>query len=308
MRQISVRPNLFVVGAMKSGTSSLHSYLAEHPSVFMCQPKEPCYFVEPSQLDWPAIERLGLGGHEERYLALFRDAGDAVVVGESSTLYTKAPKISGVPERIARFSPGARIVYLMRDPVERTVSHYWHAVRDRKETRPLLTALRDDPHYLDVSHYAFQIRRYVELFGRERVHLLTLETMRDQPQEKVSELLAWLGVNPDLVPEDLRRRRNVTPRRFQRPRGSGRLDRFRYSRVWESFGSHVPGILRSLGRRMALRDVHPKQAPGLPEVVDFLRPIQLCQTEALEGLTGRRFPEWRILHGGGLPASSDRGF
>ena len=113
------RPNLFIIGAMKSGTSSLHAYLGTHPSVFMCEPKEPGYFVEQLNL------KRGRGW----YSKLFHGAEGASIRGESSTEYTKAPMYGGVPQRLAEFNPQAKIIYLMRDPIERSISHYWHMVR-----------------------------------------------------------------------------------------------------------------------------------------------------------------------------------
>ena len=109
------RPNFFIIGAMKSGTSSLHSYLETHPSVFMCHPKEPCYFVDPDQLqpEWPELWRRGYWKDEKNYLKLFEGAGNAKIIGEASTDYTKLNLFTGVPERIASFCPDARFVYIM---------------------------------------------------------------------------------------------------------------------------------------------------------------------------------------------------
>ena len=141
-------PNLFIIGAMKSGTSLIHSYLNAHPSFFMCEPKESCYFVHPAQLDCPNIKKLELWKSEEHYLELFQSANTVEIIGEASTLYAKLPRITGVPERIAQFNPDARSIYVMRDPIERAISHYWHdgrggnehflsiTTRTNSETRP----------------------------------------------------------------------------------------------------------------------------------------------------------------------------
>ena len=74
---MSRRPNLFIVGAMKSGSSTLHAYLGEHPEIFMSEPKEPCYFVELDDLESPArevVEGWGFWRSEDAYLALFEGA------------------------------------------------------------------------------------------------------------------------------------------------------------------------------------------------------------------------------------------
>jgi len=144
------KPNLFVIGAMKPGTTYLNKLLGAHPSIFMCSPEEPSYFVDQKQLRrlWPEAWDLGFWRSEDYYLRLFQSSGDAVVVGEASTNYTKRPLVYGVPERIHRFNPDSRFIYLLRDPNQRTISHYWHMVRFGAERRPMLEAIRTEPQYL----------------------------------------------------------------------------------------------------------------------------------------------------------------
>src|SRR5260370_32298000 len=115
------KPNFFIIGAMKAGTSSLHSYLGNHPAVFMCTPKEPAFFQNHRPEDPSRPYKHDLNA----YLALFADAGDRPIVGESTTDYTKLPKWPGVTEWILAFNPDARFLYIMRDPIHRTLSHYW---------------------------------------------------------------------------------------------------------------------------------------------------------------------------------------
>ena len=282
------RPNLFIIGAMKSGTTSLHSYLRPHPQVFMSQLKEPGYFVE--ELHWNRGEAW--------YLNLVRDAGDAAVIGESTTDYTKYPKYGGVPERIARFNPEARFIYIMRDPVERTISHYWHAVRHRLrlERRDLLTAVREEPHYRDVSHYAMQLERYIRIFGQERILAVTFEEMNAQPDTLVTSIFRWLGVDSNFVPPNLDERSNVTPKSIRRIRGRGLLHEFRHTALWNAVGRWVPPSVRQVGKRLAVERVDRTQQ-GTAEAIAYLRPIQADQTRKLAELLGREFPEWKTVHG-----------
>src|SRR4029079_5991817 len=103
---------------------------------------------------------------------------------------------SGVPQRIAEFNPEARFVYIMRDPVERTISHYWHAVRYQMECRNMLTAIRENDHFRHVSHYAAQLVSYFEVFGKYPVFSLALEEIVAHPQSVIRRLLDWLGLDP----------------------------------------------------------------------------------------------------------------
>ena len=112
-------PSFLVIGAMKAGTTSLYHYLHAHPQVFMPSIKELDFFVAGG--NW------GRGLHW--YQKQFAGAGPgAVAVGEASTMYTKYPSVDGVPERIAAHLPEVRLVYVVRDPIDRIRSHYRHRV------------------------------------------------------------------------------------------------------------------------------------------------------------------------------------
>ena len=280
------RPNLFIIGAMKAGTTSLHSYLDSHPQVFMCRPKEPMFFSRQENLE----------KGEEWYLDLFSSAGEALIIGESSTEYTKTPVFSGVARRIAKFNPEARFIYIMRDPIERTISHYWLMVRTMGERRDMLEAIINDPHYMDVSHYAMQLAPYLELFARDKIAALTLENLRTNTSEVLCNLFEWLGVDSSHDPSDFKERKNVTPRYVRQDRGFRFFSAFRRSPYWKAMKPLVPRPCRSIGRRLLGEEID-RTSISVDKVVDFLRPIQLEQTEALCKMLGRRFPEWTALYG-----------
>jgi hypothetical protein len=291
------KPNLFLIGAMKSGTTTLHELLACHPEIAMCEPKEPCYFVDPDQLQtlWPEMWRLGFWRDEAHYLALFEGKPGARYFGESSTDYSKHPTIDGVVERIAGFNPDARFVYVMRDPIERTLSHYWHMVEHRGEKRAPLDAIVHDPHYTEVSHYAAQLAPYIARFGRERVHALTFESLTRAPQASVQAVYAWLGVDAAFVPTQLDAAHNVTPERVRQKRsGSGALDRLRHSALWDAVGQFCPPALRRVGVALVEKKI-PRREIDTRAVIDHLRPLQQAQTRELERQLGRSFDEWNTL-------------
>jgi hypothetical protein len=179
-------PNLIVIGAMKAGTSSLYEYLRAHPQVFMSDPKELRFFVAGDG-NWDR----GLDWYERH----FDDAGDARVRGEASPRYARAPLFAGVPERMASVVPDARLVYLVRHPVERMRSHYQQLVYDGWETRPAERALREYADYLDTSRYAFQLERYLEHFDASQVLVITTEDLRDARAAALSRLAAFLEID-----------------------------------------------------------------------------------------------------------------
>jgi hypothetical protein len=292
-------PNLFLLGAMKSGTTTLHELMSVHPELSMSEPKEPCRFVDPEvlQTHWPEMWRKAYWRHEADYLTLFPDKPRARYRGESSTDYTNRPLIDGVVDRIAAYSPEARFIYIMRDPVERTISHYWHMVELRGERRLPLDAIRQEQHYVQVSHYAYQLGTYVERFGRERVYALTFEELTRDPAVAVRGVFEWLGVDACFVPDEIRGAHNVTPELVRQQRaGMGLLDRFRHSRLWDTVGPYAPPALRRLGVSMVERPVARREV-DMNAVVAHLRPLQRAQTHELEAMLGLEFPQWKTLWG-----------
>jgi hypothetical protein len=280
------RPNLFIIGAMKSGTSSLHRYLARHPQVFMCSPKEPGYFVE--ELTWSQ----GI----DWYLRLFEAAGDARIIGESSTHYTKLPVYKGVPERIAAFNPEASLVYLMRDPLRRTESHYWHQVRHHSERRDFATAVAQNRGYLAYSDYAMQLEPYFRVFGRERVYCLTFESMTADPATTVNALCRWLGLDGEVPQEALGERWNVKPEKVRQVRGFGLLNRLAHTSLWSRVAHLVPKRLRRLAGSLASQEVT-TDGKANAAILEQLRPQVAEQVQVLGRLLGRDFPEWTTLNG-----------
>jgi hypothetical protein len=291
------KPNLFIIGAMKSGTTYLAKLLEAHPHIFICRPEEPSYFVESQQLRtlYPKIWDLGYWKSEDRYLRLFEAAVTATVIGEASTNYTKLPIVRGVPEKIRKFNPDARFIYILRDPIERTISHYWHMVRYHAERRPILAAVNEDPHYRDVSHYAMQLTAFFECFDRKQIRILTFEELTRKPNEMMQDICNWLEINPLLNEPSAVRAEHVTPQIVKMATGYGMLRWLRQSRALRPVIPYVPHVIRRFGVQFAERAID-RQSIDTSEVASFLRPIQIKQTEELSRLLGRGFPEWVTLY------------
>jgi hypothetical protein len=270
---------------MKSGTTSLHHYLAAHPQVFMSEPKEPGFFVE--ELTW--------GNGLDWYLDLFQAAGSARVIGESSTHYAKLPVHQGVPERILEFNPDARFVYLMRDPLKRIVSHYWHNVRNHfleAEHRDFSKAVREFPGYLAYGDYAMQLEPWFRLFGRDRVYCMVYEELAADPAGQTDALRRWLGLDGPVPEHVFSERYNVRPDVIRKVRGSGVLNRLAHSNLWARMAPMVPKPLRRYASgSLATREVDP-ELEITEEMLAPLRPRVKVHIEALRNLLGRDFPQW----------------
>jgi hypothetical protein len=176
-------PNLVIIGGLKCGTTSLHHYLNLHPDIAMSRPKELNFFV--AELNWP----LG----REWYASHFDSA--AAVRGESSPHYTNRPRFEGVAERLAQTAPDARLIYTVRDPIDRMLSHYLHNVGGGYEDRPLEQALSDpDTAYVDRGRYFFQLEPYLERFDRDRIELVTREELKSEREATLRRVFGFLGV------------------------------------------------------------------------------------------------------------------
>lgn len=298
------KPNLFVIGAMKSGTSFLSRLLGQHPSIFIPRLEEPSYFMPSDQLRrlWPYMWDKGIWRSEDAYLRLFLPGGDAPILGEASTNYSKIPQVSGVPQRIARFTDAARFIYVMRDPIERSISHYWHMVRFNAEYRPMRTAILQDPHYLAVSHYALQLAPYFGLFGPNRIFTLTFEELTRDPDTTMRRIYRWLGVDPSAPQADAVCAENATPDIVAQPSFRGVPQRLRHFTALRLMAPYLPRATRCAAKRLTTTRVN-RNSVDTSSVVEFLRPIQQRQTEVLTEMLGRDFPEWTTLFATPAPAA-----
>lgn len=280
------RPNLFIVGAMKSGTTSLHYYLSHHPEFFMCEPKEPGYFVE--DIAWPK--------GEDWYLSLFKSADQRHRwLGESSTDYAKLPVYRGVAERIRAFNPDARIVYIMRDPFDRIVSHYWFGVRHISTgglRQDFYTACTTDPSYIAFSNYPMQIQPYLDLFGHDQVLPLLFEDLARNPQDTVRQVLQWLGVEEQPEFEIPDKAWNARPEEIVGVGGMGILNRIAHSRAWERISPLMPKPLKTVANRAALSTIDPGEEQANIERLRRELRSELAKTrEEVSDLMGRDLTE-----------------
>lgn len=183
---VGTLPNTIIIGAMKCGTTSLHDYLNLHPSVNMSRRKETNFFVHHQ--NWSK----GLGW----YRSHFPEAN--AVVGESSPNYARYPVFPGVPERMHMVVPGAKLIFCVRDPVKRMVSHYIHSYSLGRENRPLEVAFRqrENNPYLLCSSYYYQLEQYLRFYDPGQIKLVVLEDLHRDPQGTLADVFGFLGVDP----------------------------------------------------------------------------------------------------------------
>ncbi|MEM7324406.1 MAG: sulfotransferase [Actinomycetota bacterium] len=187
-RPRSTPTNGIVIGAMKSGTTTLYHDLRRFPSIDLPD-KELDFFQRPADEVTTTA-----------YRALFRsDAPDVACRLDISTTYSMWPQIPDVPERAAEVLGGeARLVYLVRDPVERAISHHHHMVARGATTLGFAEYLADDPGVIGFGRYDQQAARWTEQFGEDALLVVRLEDYASDWATVAPKILAHLGVDPDL--------------------------------------------------------------------------------------------------------------
>jgi Sulfotransferase domain len=176
-------PQFIIIGSPKAGSTTLYNYFSRHKKIFMCTPKEPNYFSHQN------VYSRGL----EWYKKLFTEAKSDHICGEASTTYSRWPEFGDVPDRIARVVPEAKMIYIMRNPIDRAYSHYGHHMR-RGVTMTFEEALERNPVYVNVSLYMMQIKQYLRFFKPEAFKFLLLDDLIEFPNESLQEVQNFLGL------------------------------------------------------------------------------------------------------------------
>jgi hypothetical protein len=181
-----------LIGAMKCGTSALHRYLDMHPEITMSRPKELNFFFGPA-----ANHRTWTAGNRSRGLRWYARhfPAHAPVRGESSPGYT-SPDHPGVAQRMAATIPAARLIYLVRDPIARALSHYRHHHAEGHERRPLAAALFDPAsQYISRGRYHERLLPFTAHFGRRQILVVAQEDLRDRRAATLRRMFAFAGVD-----------------------------------------------------------------------------------------------------------------
>jgi hypothetical protein len=277
-------PNLIVIGAMKSGTTSLHHYLSLHPEIYMSEDKEPRFFTDDAK--W----NRGVAWYE----TLFPEP--APIRGESTPDYTKIPAIRGAPQRIHSVIPDVRLIYLVRDPIERIISHYVDSYSFGRVNGTLDEELADfDCHLVNCSRYYLQLEQYLEYFNPDRILILISEELRNDRRRTLQTAFRFLGVDESFTTtdwetthyagEELRRKTRV---------GYGVLrlaEAVRGSAVRRYLPRQLMTPVHAFNALTARRIERPTMDQSLrAELAAYLR----VDVDNLERFAGRRFEEWSL--------------
>lgn len=286
---VSLYPNLITIGAMKAGTTLLHSLLGRHREIHASPVKEPNFFCRPNR------HRLRDGYH-----ALFDPAARYNL--ESSISYARAPRAPWVPAEIAAVRPDARLIYLVRDPVDRMISQHAEAIDQFREHRPLrdyLRETRDNPERpLETSLYAYQLDRFLEHFPANQIHVMVYEQLVQDPAQELRRLggfldvqgLETLGTGLPVVNSGRTKRGHNALGRFLASRAVGR---------WLATSPRVPWRLREGVKACGRIGAPPYKRDALDEetelgLIEQMRP----DVRRLEAFLGQPIDAWPRFHDG----------
>jgi hypothetical protein len=278
-------PTLFLIGAQKAGTTSLANYLDEHPSICLADPKEPHYFTN----NWK--------NGEDWYRSRYKGKESSAILLDASTSYTMArlgesEHVGGnpyfqVPERIHSMAPEARFIYMLREPVARTYSAYWHSVRNGAEKRSfeeaVINDINDNNYYLRPSNYWAQLERFLRVFPASAFLVLLFEDFKNDYSRELRRCFEFTGVDTIEVEMDRPRNQSFVPR------GLGKL--LVYSKLRGAAEKVRPLIPNSLEQRLKrmLTDRVPQMLEQQRSVLaDYFRE----PNQRIEAFLGRRIVEW----------------
>lgn len=277
---MSTLPDFLIIGATKCGTTSLHRYLTDHPQVFIHPTKELRFFTAEHHWD------RGVDWYREQ----FASVGSAKAIGEATNSYTRYPTYEGVPERIHAVLPNARLIYMIRHPVERMASHYRHRLATGIEWRDPDGAVSEDPRYVSTGLYGSQIDRYLRCFPREQILCLRLEDLKASPADTLARVCRFLDIDASPQPEFPRL--NVTADRVVVPAVLRSASRWKPAR----------GLVKAVARRIR-RSPWGERSGRADAAVFALSPAKERELEALfaqdlallSRLLDEPFPRWETL-------------
>jgi hypothetical protein len=300
-------PNFLVIGAGRSGTTSLHYYLQAHPDVYLPSVKSPSYFhCCDHQRDPDPLSRRVTANYfvpdPDEYRALFDQVRHETAVGEVSPAYLAT--VHAAP-RIAAAIPGARLVAIFRHPADRAFARFVGRRRDGLEARATFAEIVADERrqplvqdvavgtYLAAGCVSHVLQTYIDRFPREQLRLYLFDDLLHDPAGVMRDLYAFLGVDPGFVP-DTGRRHNASGGTIRNP--ALRAAWTRTARLRASVRRYVPDTIRDRVFALVTRDLEPVTLD--PALRADLTALYRFEIERLATMLGRDLSCWLASSGG----------
>jgi hypothetical protein len=283
-RRHAALPNLIIIGGLKCGTTSIHHYLGLHPEVQMSKPKELNFFVE--ELNWD----LGLEWYKGRFDDRF------AIRGESSPHYTNQPRFKGVAERIQQHCSDAKLIYMVRNPVKRVLSHWVHATGAGYEHGDIDEVLsKPDTAYVQRSLFWMQLQPYLRRFDREQIEVVTSEELANEREATMRRAFRFAGVDEDFSHEQFGREwEKSSAKSSDKYQVMEKLIKLPGLRSFDRNFDRLPESLRWVVEKV----VHDPEKPSAPkpelseQQLEYLRGLFRDDVAGLQEFAGRKFEGW----------------
>lgn len=269
---MSAKVSFVVIGAQKSGTTSLSFQLAQHPEIGLCRHKEPDFFSKASD----RAEDL------DDYHQLFSGV-QGRVLGEASTTYSWFPEYPDTARRIAAYNPDMKLIYVMRQPVERIRSHYVYERLKARAKADIDIEVLTDPRYVNRSRYGMQLDSYLQFFPRSNLLPLVFEEYIGEPHRALADIADHLDIDPSgFEAIDLRARN----------RSADRLADRKIKNMLAPMARILPLPVRNLLKRPFVYKLD-QEISLLPQTQRVLWRMLADDVAVVERLLGRPVEAWR---------------
>lgn len=208
-------PNFLIIGVERAGSTSLYHYLKQHPQIYMSPIKEPRFFAYENETPYYNgpydHEKLPKVTTLEAYQALFAGVTDERAIGEASVIYLYSQK---APGRIKHYIPNVKLIAILRNPVDRAYSRFWAnlAVQRHEPLTDFVQAIEAEEmrirdgwhprwHYKQRGLYYVQLKRYLNVFDRDQIHVCLCEDLATNPLSVLQNIFRFLGVDDTFEPK-----------------------------------------------------------------------------------------------------------
>ena len=296
---VEKKPNFIIIGAMKAATTSLYTYIKQHPDIFMTKVKEPMFFNNFQQENNYNI--LGSKSNKsttlEEYLAMFKDAKNEKAIGEASPAYIYN---ENAPYLIKEHLPDVKIIAILRQPTDRAYSNFLHTKRaDRENVNSFEQAIKIEKerisdnwsplyHYIQKGFYSVQLKRYYNLFPKENIKVYLFEDVVKTPKETLKDIFKFLNVDEN-IEIDVSKKSNVSGT----PKGilGFILKKMRYYNLMPKFAisDYLPTFIISLLFKSVYKDTEKLDSVLRKELTDKYYREEILK---LEKLIDRDLSNW----------------
>jgi hypothetical protein len=283
--------NLFIIGAMKSGTHAAHAVLGSHPAITASREKEPCHFADKTELAriWPKMLSYQ---DMDAYMALFDVSPGTRYLCEASTHYSMLPDATGAARRIHAYNPDARLVYMVRDPLRRIISQFFQERRTASLRGPFTATVSQDRRFVHYGDYAMQLAPYLDLFPHENIRVVVAERFQADTVSEAAQLFHWLELDPAEARAEAGEY-HATPAIVGLPRGMLARTRVRDTALWKLGRKYAPRPLERLVKGLLYTDNLKPSDIRAADIDEATTAQVAANARAFYDLIGGPIPEWR---------------